>query len=87
VIGVDLSPYFISMANFRLKEQTDLLQEQKLPVHFMHAAGEYTWLPSGAFDLVSLSLVCHELPRSATKEVCGEILLICALRSLYNYLY
>lgn len=156
MIGVDLSPYFISMANFRLKEQTDLLvsihfdmskpllfrhttilqyiyiyrlqslpsprfyfslqknilqllseygslfqellqeidgfsscmkQEQKLPVHFMHAAGEYTWLPSGAFDLVSLSLVCHELPRSATKEVSGEILLICALRSLYGYLY
>lgn len=53
----------------------------------MHAAGEYTWLPSGAFDLVSLSLVCHELPRSATKEVYGEILLICALRSLYSYLY
>lgn len=25
MIGVDLSPYFISMANFRLKEQADLL--------------------------------------------------------------
>lgn len=41
-------------------------------MHFMHAAGEYTWLPSGAFDLVSLSLVCHELPRSATKEIIEE---------------
>jgi hypothetical protein len=49
------------------------MQEQKLPVHFLHAAGEYTGLPSGAFDLVSLCLVCHELPRSATEEVCGCI--------------
>lgn len=38
-------------------------------VQFLHAAGEYTGLPSGAYDLVSMCLVCHELPRSATKKV------------------
>lgn len=71
VIGVDLSPYFVSVANFRAKEKTKF-SEQKLPVHFLHAAGEYTGLPSGAFDLVSLCLVCHELPRSATEEILEE---------------
>jgi len=71
VIGVDLSPYFVTVANYRLKEHSEALG-QKLPVHFMHAAGEYTGLPSGAFDLVSLCLVCHELPRSATKQIIEE---------------
>ncbi|XP_024400668.1 uncharacterized protein [Physcomitrium patens] len=72
VIGVDLSPFFISVANFRVKEQAESLQDQKSPVHFLHGAGEYTGLPSGAFDMVSMSLVCHELPRSATKEILEE---------------
>lgn len=69
VIGVDLSPFFLSVANYRLKERR---KEEKTAVEFVHAAGENTGLPSGAFDLVSLSLVCHELPREATKQIIEE---------------
>lgn len=71
VIGVDLSPFFLSVANYRLKERRKL-KEEKMSVEFVHAAGENTGLPSGAFDLVSLSLVCHELPREATKQIIEE---------------
>ncbi|KAG6553443.1 hypothetical protein Mapa_005179 [Marchantia paleacea] len=66
-VGVDLSPYFISVANFRHKERG-----QNKSVQFLHAAAEYTGLPSGAYDLVSLCLVCHELPRTATKQIIEE---------------
>ncbi|CAM6102340.1 unnamed protein product [Calypogeia fissa] len=66
-VGVDLSPYFISVANYNLKEKGN-----SNSVQFLHAAGEYTGLPSGAYDLVSICLVCHELPRSATKKIIEE---------------
>ncbi|KAL2635394.1 hypothetical protein R1flu_006873 [Riccia fluitans] len=66
-VGVDLSPYFISVANYRQRERG-----QSKSVQFLHAAAEYTGLPSGAYDLVSLCLVCHELPRSATKQIVEE---------------
>lgn len=71
VIGVDLSPFFLSVANYRLKERRKL-KEENTAVEFVHAVGENTGLPSGAFDLVSLSLVCHELPRVATKQIVEE---------------
>lgn len=71
VIGVDLSPFFLSVANYRLKEKQNA-KEEMTAVQFLHAAGEYTGLPSGTFDLVSLSLVCHELPREATKLIIEE---------------
>ncbi|KAI5072750.1 hypothetical protein GOP47_0012856 [Adiantum capillus-veneris] len=71
VVGVDLSPYFLSVANFWVKEKQS--EEERIgAVEFLHAAGEDTGLPSGSLDLVSLSLVCHELPRSATKQIIEE---------------
>lgn len=44
-------------------------QGEPLPIRFLHAAGEATGLPAESADLVSICLVCHELPRSATKKV------------------
>lgn len=38
----------------------------------MHAAGERTGLPAGSADLVSISLVLHELPQHATRAVIRE---------------
>ncbi|KAJ7567472.1 hypothetical protein O6H91_02G149500 [Diphasiastrum complanatum] len=70
IVGVDLSPFFLSVANFRLKNNG--VEGRSFPVNFLHAAGEYTGLQAGSFDLVSLSLVCHELPRSATKQIVEE---------------
>ncbi|CAI5950107.1 unnamed protein product [Closterium sp. NIES-64] len=45
---------------------------RELPFTFIHAAAEDTGLPAESVDLVSICLVCHELPRSATKKVRSE---------------
>lgn len=68
--GVDLSPYFLSVANYNYREM--VAQGSQLKVEFKHAAGEATGLADASADLVSICLVCHELPRSATKEIIKE---------------
>ncbi|KAM3090749.1 class I SAM-dependent methyltransferase [Phormidesmis sp. 146-35] len=67
VMGVDLSPYFLAIAQYRTQE----LAPQNPPV-WLHAAAESTGLPSASFDLVSACLMFHELPRTAAVEVFQE---------------
>eukprot|EP00897_Mesotaenium_endlicherianum_P003939 jgi/Mesen1/3573/ME000002S05139 len=69
--GVDLSPYFLSVANYRQRERS-LRNKELSAVTFVHAAGEATGLPAESADLVSMCLVCHELPRTATKQIIQE---------------
>jgi ubiquinone/menaquinone biosynthesis C-methylase UbiE len=64
--GLDLSPYFLSIANYRAQQQ------QSVPINWVHAAGEATGLPAHSYDLVSLFLICHELPQTATREIFRE---------------
>jgi ubiquinone/menaquinone biosynthesis C-methylase UbiE len=64
--GLDLSPYFLSIANYRAQ------QKQSNQINWVHAAGESTGLPAHSFDLVSLFLICHELPQTATREIFAE---------------
>ena len=64
--GVDLSPYFLTVANYRAKQQ------QAQNIDWVHAAGEYTGLPAASYDLISLFLICHELPQTATCEIFRE---------------
>jgi ubiquinone/menaquinone biosynthesis C-methylase UbiE len=64
--GLDLSPYFLAVANYRAQ------QEQATPIKWVHAAGEHTGLPAHSYDLVSLFLICHELPQTATREIFRE---------------
>lgn len=71
VTGVDLSPYFLAVAKYRSQQRESELLNQKSPT-WVHAAAESTGLPAAAFDLVSISLVCHELPQKATREVFRE---------------
>ena len=59
--GVDLSPYFLSVANYRTPPASQ--------IDWVHAAGESTGLPAASYDLVSLFLICHELPQTATREI------------------
>lgn len=66
VTGLDLSPYFLTVAQNRAKEKN-------LAITWKHAAGEDTGLPDEAFDLVSVCLVFHELPQEATKKILSEI--------------
>jgi ubiquinone/menaquinone biosynthesis C-methylase UbiE len=64
--GLDLSPYFLSIANYRAE------QKQSAQINWVHAAGESTGLTAHSYDLVSLFLICHELPQTATREIFAE---------------
>ncbi len=66
ITGVDLSPYFLAVAAYNAQNQGDQQTQ------WVHAAAEQTGLPSGSFDLVSIFLMCHELPQSATLEIFQE---------------
>ncbi|MBW4495155.1 MAG: class I SAM-dependent methyltransferase [Oscillatoria princeps RMCB-10] len=63
--GVDLSPYFLAIANLRS-------QERNADITWRHARAESTGLPAASFDLVSIFLMCHELPQAATVEIFRE---------------
>ena len=69
--GVDLSPYFLAVAQYRSQQRESEFFNQKSPT-WVHAAAESTGLPAAAFDLVSMCLVCHELPQKATREIFRE---------------
>ena len=66
IAGVDLSPYFLTVANYRAE------QNHAQNIDWVHAAGESTGLPAASYDLVSLFLICHELPQSATHQIFQE---------------
>jgi ubiquinone/menaquinone biosynthesis C-methylase UbiE len=65
ITGVDLSPYYLAVAARQAKEQNN-------EIKWVHAAGEATGLPDASFDLVSLFLICHELPQSAMQKIFRE---------------
>lgn len=66
ITGLDLSPYFLAVANYRT-------QQRHAQINWVHAAAESTGLKSESFDLVSIFLVCHELPQSATQQIFQEV--------------
>ncbi|MEA5593808.1 class I SAM-dependent methyltransferase [Rivularia sp. UHCC 0363] len=65
VTGLDLSPYFLSVANYRS-------QQRQADINWVHGAAESTGLPDSSFDLISIFLACHELPQSATRQIFTE---------------
>ncbi|HEY9804508.1 MAG TPA: class I SAM-dependent methyltransferase [Leptolyngbyaceae cyanobacterium] len=65
VTGLDLSSYFLAVAKYRA-------EQNQAKINWVHACAEYTGLPDGAFDLVSLCLICHELPQLATRQIFAE---------------
>lgn len=72
--GVDLSPYFLAVAQYRQQErpQDHRGRPAAAPITWHHAAAEDTGLPSGAYDLVSACLMFHELPQSAAQAIIQE---------------
>nr|GMD92745.1 uncharacterized LOC107793530 [Ipomoea batatas] len=66
--GLDLSPYFLAVAQFKEKNS----DRKKNPTRWIHANGEDTGLPSKSFDLVSISYVFHECPERAIRNVVKE---------------
>lgn len=65
VTGLDLSPYYLAVAQYRARES-------KNTINWVHAPAEATGLPDASFELVSSFLTFHELPQSATKEILRE---------------
>lgn len=65
ITGLDLSPYFLAVANYRS-------QQRQAKINWVHAQAESTGLRDASFDLVSIFLVCHELPPSLTKQIFVE---------------
>lgn len=65
ITGLDLSPYFLAVAHYRS-------QQRNAQINWLHTAAESTGLPDASFDLVSIFLMCHELPQSATQQIFGE---------------
>ncbi|CAN1850729.1 Demethylmenaquinone methyltransferase [Linum perenne] len=69
VTGLDLSPYFLSVAKFKEKNSSN---PRKNIVGWIHANGEHTGLPDESFDVVSISLVFHECPERAIVAMVNE---------------
>ncbi len=65
ITGLDLSPYFLAVAEYKS-------QQRQAKINWVHAPAETTGLPDASFDLVSIFLVCHELPQSPTKQIFAE---------------
>lgn len=65
VTGLDLSSYFLAVAKYRA-------EQNQAKINWVHACAESTGLPDEAFDLVSLCLICHELPQLATRQIFAE---------------
>ncbi|TAF08345.1 MAG: class I SAM-dependent methyltransferase [Nostocales cyanobacterium] len=65
ITGLDLSPYFLAVANYHS-------QQRQANINWVHAQAESTGLADNSYDLVSIFLVCHELPQSATRKIFAE---------------
>jgi len=65
VTGVDLSPYFLAVAQYKT-------QQEQQNVSWIHAPAENTGLPDNSFDLVSACLMFHELPTDAAQAIIAE---------------
>jgi SAM-dependent methyltransferase len=71
ITGVDLSAYMLSIAKYQLQND-EKLKSAKQYIKYMHSLGEDTRLGKGDVNLVSVSLVSHELPESASREIIRE---------------
>lgn len=71
VTGIDLSPYFLAVAQYN-SQQRQATESGTSTLQWVHAPAEATGLPEATFDLVSICLVCHELPQSASRQIFSE---------------
>ena len=67
ITGIELSDYFLTVAQY----QTDRANATTVPA-WRHAAAEHTGLAEQSVDLVSASLLFHELPAAAAIDVIRE---------------
>ena len=65
VIGLDLSPYMLVMADYKAKQAS-------LDIQWLHGKAEATGLHEASFDLVTASLLFHEMPPIVSKSILHE---------------
>ncbi len=65
VIGLDLSPYMLVVAEHKA-------QKAGLDIQWRHGNAEHTGLPDASFDLVTASLLFHETPIAVSKAILRE---------------
>ncbi len=65
VVGLDLSPYMLVMAD-------DKAKATRLDVQWHHGKAEETGFPDASFDLVTASLLFHETPPIVTQSILRE---------------
>lgn len=69
VTGLDLSPYFLTIARYQAQQRSESGARDTTWVHGM---AESTGLPDASFDLVSACLLFHELPQTAAVQILQE---------------
>lgn len=65
VIGLDLSPYMLVMAEHKA-------QQVGLHIQWRHGLAEQTGVPDGSFDLVTAALLFHETPPAIAQAILQE---------------
>lgn len=65
VIGLDLSPYMLLVADYKARTE-------ELAIEWHHGLAENTNLQSNSFDLVTVSMVFHEMPPEISRLVLQE---------------
>jgi ubiquinone/menaquinone biosynthesis C-methylase UbiE len=65
VIGLDLSPYMLVMADYKAKQEN-------IDIEWIHAKAEATGFPDAQFDLVTMSLLFHETPILVSEAILKE---------------
>ena len=69
--GIDLSPYFIALADYRA-------QDQKLEIDYTHGNAENTPYLENSYNLIVCNFVFHELPEQAANDIINELYRILA---------
>lgn len=78
--GLDLSPYFLSIAKVRQADvivgaaDDDKFKGDRIDrINWIYAKAEDTKLPSDTYDLTSISFLFHELPQDASTQILREM--------------
>lgn len=65
VIGLDLSPYMLVMANYKA-------QQAGLDIEWKHGLAEATGFEANSFDLIAVSMLLHETPPYISQLIVQE---------------
>jgi ubiquinone/menaquinone biosynthesis C-methylase UbiE len=68
IIGLDLSPYMLSVAKHQLQYNPKYVSA-KSSISYIHGAGESSSLGKNDVDLITMCLVSHELPIQASRDI------------------